>query len=55
VEQVRAEFSLAHGFLQVLVRGGEETNVDFNGPRAANADKLAFLQDAKQLGLQRER
>jgi hypothetical protein len=47
VEQVRPEISVAHGLLQVLIRGGEESHVDFDGPSTANANKFAFLQNAK--------
>ena len=36
---------------QVAVRGSEESDVDFDGARAAKALELAFLQDAQELHL----
>jgi hypothetical protein len=52
VEQVLAERALAHRFLQVAVRGGDDADVDRHRPRAADAVDHALLDGAQQLGLQ---
>ena len=43
VKQVSAEFFLAYALLQVLVGRCQESHVDFDGPRPANAHEFPLL------------
>src|SRR6266436_2383348 len=53
IEEVEAEFLVGDGFLEVLVGGGDEADIQFDGGGTAETDEFAFLQDAKELGLKR--
>ena len=54
IVQVFAERPRRDSLLHIFVGGGEETDVHFDGFRAAEALELALLQHAEQLHLRRE-
>ena len=55
VVQILAKAPIRDRFEQVHVGGRDDAHVDGNGFRTADALDLAFLQNAQQLGLQRQR
>ncbi|MNV59729.1 hypothetical protein D3C71_1521710 [compost metagenome] len=55
VEQVFTEFAFLHALFKVLVRGGDNAHVDFNGGVAADAVKLPIGQHAQQTCLHVQR
>ena len=55
VEEVAAELLLRDHLGQVAIGGGDEADVDGDGPVAAEALNLPLLQGAQQFGLQVER
>src|SRR6266705_2068268 len=50
-EQVLPEAALANFLLEILVRGGNQTDIDGNRPPAADPFDFPFLEDAQQFGL----
>src|ERR1700680_2198415 len=55
VKQISPKHVLAHAILQVLVGSRQKPHVNFNRPRATNANKFFVLQDRHPLGLQDRR
>jgi len=55
IKEVAAEFLFRDHFGQIAIGGGDETHVDEDGARAAQALNLALLQGAQQFRLQIER
>ena len=55
VVQIAAELALFHHRAEGRVGGGNDTDVDMNGPGLAEPLELALLKDPQQLGLQVER
>ncbi len=55
VEQVLAELALAHHLLEVEIGRGEDAHIGAAGHRVADALVLLVLDEAQQLGLQRQR
>ena len=51
IVQILSELAAVHFFDQIPVGGSHDPDVDVHRPRAAEPFELAFLQDAKQLGL----
>ena len=49
--EVAAEETIVDGFLQVAVRGADETNIHLNLFRSAHRVETSILQDAQELGL----
>src|SRR6266571_2892133 len=50
--QIIAELLAGHEVFKILIGGGDDTDIHFNGADAANALKLAFLEDAQNFDLQ---
>ena len=50
-EQVLPEAALANFLLEILVRSGNETDIDGNRTPTADPFNFPFLEDAKQFGL----
>src|SRR5579862_2552280 len=55
IEEVAAKLLLCHAAFQVPVRRGDQAQVDFYGPRAAQPLKLVVLQNTEKLRLQFQR
>src|SRR6185503_6019941 len=55
IEQVRTESPFRNLLLEIAVRRGDEPDVHFHRPSAADALELLLLQDAQQLHLRIER
>ena len=53
IEQIFSECAQANGLLQILVGGGEESNVRVDRVGAADSIKCLILQDPQQVTLQR--
>src|SRR5258706_5442245 len=53
--QVISESTLSHHLGQVAIRGGDETNVHANRPRAPQSLEFLLLEHAQQLWLQLQR
>ena len=54
VKKVLAKLVIADHLRQISMRGGDQTNIDVDGFRAAQPFELPFLQGAQELGLQIE-
>jgi hypothetical protein len=55
IVQIAAKFSTRHHSLEVLVSRGDQTHVDAMRAPAPQPFEFLFLQNAEELGLQRER
>src|SRR5262245_44244395 len=54
-EQILPEEVVFNGFVQVAVRRGDESYIDFDRTRPAESFELTFLEHAQQLGLKHRR
>jgi len=51
VIEVFAKSALADGILELVIGGGDQADIDFDGAGAAEAHEGAFLEDAQDFGL----
>ena len=55
IEQVLAELAVGHALFEIGVGGGDDADVDALGPRVADRQDLALLEEPQQLRLHVER